>query len=253
MGHSIQLQTKHADNGAAIDELATVVDAEGLWLTHDESVPADEWVAFEVSLGDGSVFLEGMGRCEKSQATATGFSVRLTTLQFDPSNELIFERILLAKEDQDEGGRLTGEVDVGAMARADDSKSSPPVSGVPVDRPSHLSPLATPGPPVKPPPPLPKPKPSSPPPPLAAGLPRPSRPPPAQPRTPFVDPPSRTGVGEDTQSDMLVPQNLPADVLKDLKRVTARLVAEGRVRDLAEAHVLVLRVGLSALDPYLDD
>lgn len=60
-------------------------------------------------------------------------------------------------------------------------------------------------------------------------------------------------MGEDTQSDMLVPQNLPADVLKDLKRVTARLVAEGRVRDLAEAHVLVLRVGLSALDPYLDD
>lgn len=262
MGTRIQLETTHHENGAAIDQLAAYVDEEGIELGHDAEVPTGEWVAFEVLLRDGSVFLEGMGRCQKSYALAAGFSVRLHMLQFDPSNELIFERILLAKDDRAVGGRVTGEVD---LALLDDE--SMPIAGIPVDRSRSVGlpdvlPPAKPArrPSVVPPPtsgakaarPSAPPRPSTPP---ARAVAKPSRPAPARPSArPLAMPPTpKFPTEERTDAEIAAPSDLPDDLLAELRGLTARLVAEGRVRDLAEAHALVVRTGLAALGPFLDD
>ncbi len=152
MGYRIRLETEHESNGELISALAESVDNDSLMLFSTSSIPDGAWVAFEVALADGSLFLEGMGRCQGSSTDGGGHMVLLGMLQFDTKNQLVFDRLLLARDDFDQGGRLTGTIDIsqlvgtdklsgtGASARPAIGTSRPPphpeaenVAGVPVD------------------------------------------------------------------------------------------------------------------------
>ncbi|MBX3251646.1 MAG: hypothetical protein KF901_31000, partial [Myxococcales bacterium] len=107
MGNHLSIRTACHDNGEAIALLARELDQGDLVLEATEPVDAGAWIAFEVLLGDGQLFLEGMGRCLESRAAAGRRRVRLGELQLDAAGELLFERIQIARDDLEHGGRHT--------------------------------------------------------------------------------------------------------------------------------------------------
>ncbi len=269
MGYRIELWTEHEDNGAAIDALATRVSEDCLTLTAGEDVPKGEWVAFEVKLADGSVFLEGMGRCQGSTAKEPLFDVELGMLQLDTRDQMLFERILLAAEDLAAGARATGEVDISKLEEKAAKPPAPPTPAVPkkpaVPKPAVPKPppplkskTERKGPPTLPPkdgakkkdwpwqkstePGMPSPEPIAPPKP---STPKPSPPTPSPP-TPSRPPPA-------VKSPIHADPPLPPILRQRLMNVVPTLVAEGRVRDLAGAHELALKIGLQALETVLEE
>lgn len=148
MGDRIVLRTECRDNGEAVGALARDLDDGHLVLPADHAVEVGAWVAFEVLLRDGQAFLEGMGRCIGSDRVMQGHRVRLDDLQLDTAGELLFERIVMARDDLEHGGRQTGEIDIGRLAAATQVVEPPPAP--------------------KPPPPLPKPASALPPKPASA-------------------------------------------------------------------------------------
>ncbi len=153
MGDRIVLRTECRDNGEAVGALARDLDEGHLVLPADHAVEVGAWVAFEVLLRDGQSFLEGMGRCIRSEHAMQGHRVRLDDLQLDTAGELLFERIVMARDDLEHGGRQTGEIDISRLAAA-----------------THVvEPPAAP----RPPPPLPKPTSALPPKPASAMPPKP--------------------------------------------------------------------------------
>lgn len=286
MGYRIELWTEHEDNGAAIHALAKRVGEDSLTLTSGEDVPEGEWVAFEVKLADGSVFLEGMGRCQGSVAKDPLFDVNLGMLQLETRDQMLFERIQLAAEDIAQGTRPTGEVDISEIEKAAAEKKAAEKNA------EKKAPPPLPKPPPKPPAPpkvaKPEPKPAPKPEPKAEakaeakdaapkkkkwpwqkttepGMPSPdpveppkaavSRPPPpvskppppVSPRPP-VSPPTPVSKPPPNADPPLSPQ-----MRQRLMNVVPVLVAEGRVRDLAGAHELALQIGLQALETFLED
>ena len=276
MGYRIELWTEHEDNGAAIDALATRVGEDSLTLTSGEDVPAGEWVAFEVKLADGSVFLEGMGRCQGSISKDPLFDVELRMLQLETRDQMLFERILLAADDLASGARTTGEVDLAELEAKDAKDAKDSKEAKPAKPPPPPPKLGAKGPPVLPPkkaakkeapekqapkkgedgkkkwpwqkttePGMPSPEPdaadskaSRPAPPL------PSKPPPAPSKSPMPSSaPPRPNVD---------PPLSPA-LRQRLMNIVPTLVAEGRVRDMAGAHELALQIGLQALETFLDE
>lgn len=169
MGDRIVLRTAYRDNGDAIGALARELEAGDLVLVADHSVEPGAWVAFDVLLTDGQSFFEGMGRCVRSQPTNGAHRVRLSDLQLDVAGELLFERIVMAREDLEHGGRTTGSIDISRLAEA----AMPEVAAPPpLPRPAS----AVPRPAVpRPTPPIPRP---------ASGLPSAPRPPSVLPSAP---------------------------------------------------------------------
>lgn len=153
MGDRIVLRTECRDNGEAVGALARDLDDGHLVLPADHAVELGAWVAFEVLLRDGQAFLEGMGRCIGSERAMAGHRVRLDDLQLDTAGELLFERIVMARDDLEHGGRQTGEIDITRLAAATQVVEPPPAP--------------------KPPPPLPKPASALPPKPASAVPPKP--------------------------------------------------------------------------------
>ncbi|MCB9602087.1 MAG: hypothetical protein H6721_19540 [Sandaracinus sp.] len=148
MGERIVLRTGCRDNGEAIGVLARDLEQGDLVLHADHAVEVGSWVAFEVLLDDGQAFLEGMGRCVRSQGNGTGHRVRLDDLQLDVAGEMLFERIVMARDDLDQGGRITGEIDISRLAEMTGVTApvppAPPKSAVPPPKPSPVTPPALP-------------------------------------------------------------------------------------------------------------
>lgn len=165
MGDRIVFRTGSRDNGEAIGVLARDLDGGHLVLPSDHAVEMGTWVAFEVLLGDGQSFMEGMGRCVRSERAMNGHRVQLDDLQLDIAGEMLFERVVMARDDLEHGGRQTGEIDIARLAEATSVVEAPK------------------------PPPLPKPPSAVPPRPVAAArppsaVPAPIRPPSALPARP---------------------------------------------------------------------
>lgn len=285
MGYRIELWTEHEDNGAAIHALATRVGDDSLTLTSGEDVPEGEWVAFEVKLADGTVFLEGMGRCQGSVANDPLWDVHLGMLQLETRDQMLFERIQLAAEDLAQGTRPTGEVDISelekkAAAQKTEQKAPPPLPRPPAPPtpPTPATPATPPTPPTPPTPakiakpepprddaakkkkwpwqkttepgmpspdPVEPPKAAKPPPPVSKPPPPVSKPPPP------VSPPASKPASPVSKPSMDAP--LSPKMRQRLMNLVPSLVAEGRVRDLAGAHELALQIGLQALETYLED
>ncbi|MCC6873712.1 MAG: hypothetical protein IT378_05315 [Sandaracinaceae bacterium] len=83
--------------------LAPRVEAESVRIPLEKSAALGEWIRFRWALRDGTSFWEGVGRCKRCEAGASGFEATLTELIFDPRNEAMFERIQLVG-----GGHTTG-------------------------------------------------------------------------------------------------------------------------------------------------
>ncbi|MFT5357040.1 MAG: hypothetical protein ACI9KE_004270 [Polyangiales bacterium] len=199
MGYRVEETIEADSKSSAADLVATRVNGESMEVVSSDAVPVGEWVAFELRLRKGDVFLEGVGRCEACASSGRGHRVRLGTLQFDTMNEVMFERVHLAAESLMTGER-TGEVDIAALEALRKAELAPrpsPSMSPPGGPPKIPSPMSTPS--WRPPPPMrTRPSPSAPPrprtpsirvpaAPLPAPLPRPqismrsSAPPPAEP------------------------------------------------------------------------
>lgn len=190
MGDRIVFRTGSRDNGEAIGVLARDLEGGHLVLPSDHAVEMGTWVAFEVLLGDGQSFMEGMGRCVRSERAMNGHRVQLDDLQLDIAGEMLFERVVMARDDLEHGGRQTGEIDIARLAEATSVVEAPA---------------------PKPPPPLPKPPSAVPPRPVVAArppsavpapikppsaVPAPNRPPsavPARPAAPVFPRPPASG------------------------------------------------------------
>ncbi len=193
MGYRVEERTQVQDKGEAARVFAARVDGESIRLVSTVTVPAGEWVAFEVQLADGEPFLEGMGRCETTDADGEMFRVRLGDLQFDAMNELMFERMQLELESL-ATGEHTGEIDLSAI---DGTRAPTPASTPERPPPAIPVPVATPS--------------YRPPPPLASGLVAPSSPPPSSTTESTTDSKSESASdsknesASDSQSESLTP------------------------------------------------
>ncbi|MEM9865366.1 MAG: hypothetical protein AAF938_27420 [Myxococcota bacterium] len=111
MGVHLEERVDSNDKSAAVRIFASRVHGESLRLLSSEAIDAGAWVAFQVTLREGDVLLEGMGRCQDVRAEGDSFLVHLGALDFDTSNAMMFERLQL-EADSDEH---TGEVDLNAL------------------------------------------------------------------------------------------------------------------------------------------
>ncbi len=137
MGEVIELTTSHHAVADVVGLLAPSVDETSIELTADHPVPDGEWVRFDVRLADGSSVLEGVGRAAGSTLLGAGeHRVRLTLLQFDVRNEIMFERIVLARDAID-GGPTTGKLPLPELAAdlAARAAPTPPPPAPPRGRP----------------------------------------------------------------------------------------------------------------------
>lgn len=170
MSETLEVRTGHSDVSDVVRELAPFCDDTSLRLPAGRKIGDGSWVRFSVHTLDGAAVLEGVGRCQEStQEGASTYRVRLSLLSFDERNEIMFERILMMRDE--EPSEATGNFDVRALREK-------------ILKPRPVAPS-------RPPPPPPAAKPRRPTPPRPpSGL-----PPPLRPRRPVssrpVPPPSR--------------------------------------------------------------
>jgi hypothetical protein len=138
---SLEVRTKHADIGEVVRELAPRVDDVSIRLSSEKSIPDGEWVRFTVHLRDGSVVFEGVGRSQGAKPEGRRFNVMLSLLQFDERNEIMYERMLLARDAGE--GESTGTIDISELAEIERSARRPAPPPLPPPRKSSLPPVAT--------------------------------------------------------------------------------------------------------------
>jgi len=165
MTEALEIRTPHADVSALVRELAAGVDDLSIRLPCERPIAAGQWVRFTVLLADGSAVFEGIGRAEGSRPEGPRYRVHLSELSFDARNEIMYERMLIARDAAEETGTIDLN-EVGAELVRGPSRSAPPPPP-PARRPSAM------------PPPLPRAS-TAPPRPSAPGrpAPRPTTPPP---------------------------------------------------------------------------
>jgi len=250
MAHVLDIRTKHAHIADVVLDLARSVDETSLVLTVGEFVEAGEWVRFAVALRDGTPVLEGVGRCEGGADNGDGspagarYELLLDSLQFDVRNEIMFERIKLARESILGDEPTTGLVEVGKRLQGKastpvKSRSAPPPAP---RRPSQPAPARSgqpPGPVRSSRPPASKPaaRPTS-----EAPAPRPaSRPPSSRPARGSSPPPRSAPTGASTHSGRLgaglgpgprIPAaSAPKPVIREAHRPGAEVPSRSRLGD----------------------
>lgn len=130
MTQSLIILTPFADMAELAENFASRVDESHLMLPYSEAVAEGEWVTFVVQLADESSALTGQGRCTGSNDNGAEyppeyrFDVVLDSLAFEGMSEVMFERILVARESQASGDLGTGEIDLDQM-NADVEASQP--------------------------------------------------------------------------------------------------------------------------------
>ncbi len=166
MSEALRIKTG-TEVSEVVEELAKTMGDETLCLSVPESIAEGEWVRFSIQLEDGTHVIEGVGRCAGAipRGNPTDrYDLHLSDLSFDERNEIMYERMLIAKDAAAQGDD-TGTIkleDVAAMeevaARDEVTESSPtPERSVPPPPPVKSPAAAAPKSPVA------TPKPSSPP------------------------------------------------------------------------------------------
>jgi hypothetical protein len=124
MTQPLTIPTPFNDVSELTDNFATRVDETQIMLPYSEPIEEGVWLSFTVLLADGSVALEGTGRSTGAHDNGEEYppeyryDVVLDSLQFSGMSEVMFERILQARQSQLEGDPGTGEVDVNQLAAA---------------------------------------------------------------------------------------------------------------------------------------
>src|SRR6185369_10294745 len=131
----IDVQTAFADLSALAAGYVERVDGTYLVLPAGVEIADGEWVQFAVKLVDGSVALEGVGKAagqrdHGAEYGAERFDLWVTELQLgEGMSEVTWERINLAREQQQGGDRATGEVDLRDVEAARAQETAPAPAG----------------------------------------------------------------------------------------------------------------------------
>lgn len=259
----------------AVEELASGLGDESLSLPTDNKIADGEWVRFSVLLDDGTHVIAGVGRCGGALPRGNPvdhYDVTLTELQFDERNEIMFERLRIAKEAA-KSGEDTGTVSLDDHSIDELKKTIPGVPPPPPAAKNEASKKDSDGdaPQKRPTPSVPPPKPkfdvsaakpskkeSLPPkkasiPPKKASIPPKASEPPK--RRPSVAPRKPMKPVDDGPHSMDVPSELVAQARRLESELPRRLLDPHRKTGKPEAAVLAvaLRLGLGALEAIKED
>ena len=123
MTTQLTIPTPFADLAELTESFSQRVDEQRLMLPNAEPMPEGEWVQFDVQLADGTSALAGVGRVQgafdngEEHPAEYRFDVVLESLQLEGMHEVMFERLLVARETQMKGEPVTGEVSVEELER----------------------------------------------------------------------------------------------------------------------------------------
>ncbi|MEC7520869.1 MAG: hypothetical protein VYE22_13430 [Myxococcota bacterium] len=134
MSEVLEHRTRWSEVADAVEELANHVDDTAVRLPCERSIADGEWVRFAVQLADGTSVLEGVGRAQGRQ----NGRLTLSLLQFDEKNEIMYERVLLARQ----GGEVTGSQPI--LPKEEEAPPLPVFDSIPP--PSNPKPSAPPPP-----------------------------------------------------------------------------------------------------------
>jgi hypothetical protein len=84
-----------------VEQLAGSVGDSSICLPVERKIDEGEWVRFTVLLEDGTHVIEGIGRCDGSLPRGnpvSRYDLQLSELQFDERNEIMFERMIIARD-----------------------------------------------------------------------------------------------------------------------------------------------------------
>ena len=125
MTELLTVPTHFGDLSELSSGLADRVDEERIILYGPTSYDEGAYVSFEVLLLDGTPALEGIGRVAaavdggEARAPETRFDIVFDTLQLEGRSEVVYERIVLARQSMmGDADPPTGEVDVSEMEQA---------------------------------------------------------------------------------------------------------------------------------------
>jgi hypothetical protein len=130
MTTQLMIPTPFSDLAELTENFAQRVDEQRLMLPHSEAMSDGEWVAFHVQLADGSPAFTGVGKVQGSfdngeeHPPEYRFDVVLESLQFEGMNEVMFERLLVARESQVRGEPITGELSVEDLQRRAEARAA---------------------------------------------------------------------------------------------------------------------------------
>lgn len=123
MTQQLTILTPFADLAELTENFAQRVDEQRLMLPYAEAMPEGEWIQFEVQLADGTAALQGVGKVQgafdngEEHPPEYRFDLVLEELQLEGMHEVMFERLLVARETQLKGEPVTGEVSVEELER----------------------------------------------------------------------------------------------------------------------------------------
>jgi hypothetical protein len=101
VAEQLDVRTGFSEIVEVVEQFARAVEPGTIRLEAQGRVQPGDWVRFRILLADGSTVLEGVGRCAGSQPRGNPIDrreVALTELQFDERHEIMYERMLLARE-----------------------------------------------------------------------------------------------------------------------------------------------------------
>lgn len=140
MTELLTVPTHFGDLSELSSGLADRVDEERIILYGPTSYDEGAYVSFAVLLLDGTPALEGIGRVAaavdggEARAPETRFDIVFDTLQLEGRSEVVYERIVLARQSMmGEGDPATGEVDVSELEEQHAAQAEEPVEDIPVE------------------------------------------------------------------------------------------------------------------------
>jgi hypothetical protein len=125
MAEPLIIATPFAELGELSEHFAQRVDEGRLMLPYATGVDEGQWVQFQVLYADSSVAMEGTGKVSgaydngEEHPAEYRFDIVLEELSFDGTSEVVFERIVVARESMVSADPGTGEVSIAELEAAE--------------------------------------------------------------------------------------------------------------------------------------
>lgn len=132
MSEPIVVATPFSELGELAEHFAQRVDGGRLMLPYPSAVDEGQWAQFQVLYADGSVALEGTGKVSgaydngEEHPPEYRFDIVIEELSLDGTSEVVFERIVVARESMMAAEPGTGEVAIGELEAQVASPSQAP-------------------------------------------------------------------------------------------------------------------------------
>jgi len=125
MAEPLIIATPFAELGELSEHFAQRVDEGRLMLPYPTGVDEGQWVQFQVLYADNSVAMEGTGKVSgaydngEEHPAEYRFDIVLEELSFDGTSEVVFERIVVARDSMASADPGTGEVSIAELEAAE--------------------------------------------------------------------------------------------------------------------------------------